>query len=488
MRTRISENRAARIDNDRITFNPSLTQDLPLSEVFRVFTTGDGCGAPALRPRRRFQVEEEAVEVYTDGSCTNNGTASAQAGSGVWFGCNDSRNQGVRVPTSTQSNQGGEIYAVTVAESKVPPFAPLHIVSDSKYVVDGLTLHLPKWEEAGWIGVKNADLFREAVAALRARSALTTFRWVKGHSRNEGNEEADRLAKQGAEQPRPYQPYSLPPNKRFLKDGASLRELTQSLAYKGIRATAVKHPRRSTMNNVLEVQRSVAAIVGVTHLEASIWAMLRRNPLQRKVRDFYWKALHGALRVGTFWENIPGYENRAVCNHCATTESVQHILTACTAPGQSLLWRLTRSALTKRNVHLPNMTMGLALGAHLLAFTDESGRQRAGVSRLARILVTETVYLIWALRCQRVVGWTDEPDRVHSTRELVNRWTATMNRRLRMDILSTNTKICGKKALSKELVLRTWRGTLTNEDTLPEDWVSCPRVLVGIPPGVEEPG
>ena len=33
---------------------------------------------------------------------------------------------------------------------------------------------------------------------MRKRSATTSFKWIKGHNGNEGNEQCDLLAKQGA--------------------------------------------------------------------------------------------------------------------------------------------------------------------------------------------------------------------------------------------------------------------------------------------------
>ncbi|KAF8224742.1 hypothetical protein L208DRAFT_471264 [Tricholoma matsutake] len=38
------------------------------------------------------------------------------------------------------------------------------------------------------------------------------------------------------------------------------------------------------------------------------------------------------------------------------------------------------------------------------------------------------------------------------------------------------------KAMSKELVLETWKGTLHKEDGLPDDWMGVARVLVGMDP------
>ncbi|EIW62624.1 RNase H, partial [Trametes versicolor FP-101664 SS1] len=124
-------NETARAEKGRVVFDPSLAQGAPLAAVFRVFTdVNRDVGEMATRPPRPFGVLQEETEVYTDGSAMQNGSASARAGSGAWFGPNDARNEGARVPYDEQTNQAAEIYAVVLAESKVPPFAPLHIVTD----------------------------------------------------------------------------------------------------------------------------------------------------------------------------------------------------------------------------------------------------------------------------------------------------------------------------------------------------------------------
>ncbi|KAN0107309.1 hypothetical protein V8E52_010245, partial [Russula decolorans] len=69
---------------------------------------------------------------------------------------------GLRVPGESHSNQIGELAAVIVALQNTPRFYPLEIVSDSKYVIDGLTSHLREWEDRGWIGIQNATLFKKA--------------------------------------------------------------------------------------------------------------------------------------------------------------------------------------------------------------------------------------------------------------------------------------------------------------------------------------
>jgi len=115
----------------------------------------------------------------------------------------------------------------------VPPYQPLKIMTDSKYVIEGLTTYLETWENDGWIGIKNARLFRKAAHLIRYRSARTTLKWVKGHNGTQGNEGSDVLAKQGANKQNPN-PLNLDIPKEFDVQGAKLFSLTQATAYKGI--------------------------------------------------------------------------------------------------------------------------------------------------------------------------------------------------------------------------------------------------------------
>ncbi|EIW57571.1 uncharacterized protein TRAVEDRAFT_126501, partial [Trametes versicolor FP-101664 SS1] len=130
-RRRKRMNQTAKAAKERILFDPSLTQGTPLAMAFRVFVRDtDRADGVATRVPRPYQVQNEEVEVFTDGSCVNNGRDDARAGSGVWFGVDDPRNCSSGVPYDAQSNQTAEVYAVALAHRRVPPFAALHIVSD----------------------------------------------------------------------------------------------------------------------------------------------------------------------------------------------------------------------------------------------------------------------------------------------------------------------------------------------------------------------
>ena len=96
----------------------------------------------------------------------NNGKHNAQCGSGVWFDHDDLRNQALQIPGRDQSNQIGELAAV-IAAITAPPYQPLKIMTDSKYMTEGLTMHLENWENDRWISIKNATLFKKAAYLLR---------------------------------------------------------------------------------------------------------------------------------------------------------------------------------------------------------------------------------------------------------------------------------------------------------------------------------
>jgi ribonuclease HI len=170
-------------------------------------------------------------------------------------------NRALRIPGRAQSNQIGELGAVIAAIDAAPTNQPLKIITDSRYVIDGLTDNLRKWEDKGWIGIQNAELFKQAAFLLRQRTARTSFQWIKGHSGDLGNEESDQLAKQGAEKNKPdILDLSIPIE--FDLQGAKLATLTQSEAYRGIRERQKTPYRASTATNLKLARRALHEYTG----------------------------------------------------------------------------------------------------------------------------------------------------------------------------------------------------------------------------------
>ena len=248
-RRRIKKNAKAREENTPITFDPSTTDHGDIMDVIRAFTndrTGFSKLIPPPRiPSNRPGTVPRSVTVYTDGSSSKNGHENSRVGSGVWFGHNDPRNASLRIDIPGANNQTGKLVAILVAAQRAPRDANLHIISDSMYVIDGLTLYLDEWENRGWIGVKNKKLFQAIVTTLRKRSTVTTFLWTKGHTGTEGNEMADQLAAEGAGKDQPDE-IDLKINQNYILSGCRLAKLTQVLAYRGIIERQDDPPRRGS--------------------------------------------------------------------------------------------------------------------------------------------------------------------------------------------------------------------------------------------------
>lgn len=145
--------------------------------------------------------------VYTDGSSRGNGQTGASAGYGVYFGPNDSRNVSAPLTGKRQTNQRAELTAVVKALESVPSKESLSIKTDSQYSIDCFTKWNENWSRNGWKNskqqdVENKDLIQRGLAIMDQRAGQTDFVKVQAHTGDPGNEMADRLANQGAMQPR----------------------------------------------------------------------------------------------------------------------------------------------------------------------------------------------------------------------------------------------------------------------------------------------
>ena len=321
-------NETARQNNEEITFDPAMTSGEDLAECFRIFTDPD---KTTTQPARRLQVLEPTPRareqiVYTNGACLKNGKMDAKCGSGVWFGPDDQRNQAIRVPGDAQSNQVGEIATVIAAIKTADPRQPLKIITDSKYVIEGLTTHRESWENDGWITIKNAPLFKKAIHLLRKRTAKTSLQWVKGHNRTIGNEESDQLAKHGANKPtEDHLNLDIPID--FDLQGAKLATLTQATVYRGILERKEVNPRRSTTKYIRLTREAIHHITKNLETDATIWRSIRIKTLRPLVQQFLYRTMHNTHRVGDYWSNLEGSEHREICRTCNTSESMDHIMT-----------------------------------------------------------------------------------------------------------------------------------------------------------------
>ena len=226
-------------------------------------------------------MNREITTAYTDGACLENGTANVAAGSGVWYGMNDPRNICARVTQATQSNQTSELTAVLLAIKNHDPSENLRLVSDSKYVIEGLTKHVRKWEQKGWSGIANGELFKNIIAWIRWRKGKTYLRWTKGHNGTTGNE-ADRLAGEGATLPRPPENEETMAPPGAANPGATLAKMEQRDFYRILRDRRGMPRRRRTEVNIEITQEDVQESFNTRPTPERVWLATKHRDLTRK--------------------------------------------------------------------------------------------------------------------------------------------------------------------------------------------------------------
>jgi ribonuclease HI len=465
---------------DAIPFNPSIHTSGVLMNGFRVFTNSANLSAyPALRIHAPIPYTPP-ITAYTNGSCTNNGTNNAKAGCGVWYTPDDPRNTTLSLPPPLQSNNTGELAAILTAVQCAPLNSTLHIISHSKYAIDGLTKHLQSWDDAGWINTPNTQLLQAITAHLRHRGNITTFRKAEGHGSDPGNTSTATLAATGAAKPTP-DPINLTADTNFRPSGAKLSTASQALLYRGIIAMHPPTIQTSTSLRLQEVKTSVMACTTHTPTSSSIWRSVRHKDISRNIRIFLWKCLHNALHIGSYWSHIPGYEPRAHCPACANDqESLDHILFHCMASGQNTIWPTAQQLWQKKGLTWPALSLGSALGCGISDFQKAQGKQLPGANRFYTILMSESIHMIWKIRCEWRIDRESDPERLHTTVEIRRRWLLAINNWLRYDCLLTNKLRYGRKALRISTVHKTWSGTLRDEAHMPDNWHNLSEVLVGI--------
>jgi len=133
------------------------------------------------------------VIIYTDGACRGN---PGPGGWGVILSYQGLAKELYGAESHTTNNRM-ELMAAIQALECLNKSCFVQLNSDSSYVLKGITDWMPNWKKRGWktaakAPVKNEDLWRRLDAAITRHKI--EWKWVKGHSGNEGNERADALA------------------------------------------------------------------------------------------------------------------------------------------------------------------------------------------------------------------------------------------------------------------------------------------------------
>ncbi|OJT03797.1 Transposon TX1 uncharacterized 149 kDa protein, partial [Trametes pubescens] len=431
-------------------FDRSVTVKGTLGETFRIFT--DSGPVHNERIDMRVPPSAGALTVATDGSCSNNGRGNAKAGAGVFVSPEHPMNRAVRLPASLeQTNQSAEIAATLIASREIGDDIELTQETDSRTVMEALTKFRSTHEDTGYILQRNAKLTKATVAALRARKAHTMFRWVKGHAGHEGNEGADKLAGEAAGRATGEDINTQIPA-HLTVSGAKLSAVTQKIAYRAICEYKNKRstPRRSTERTMQRIMEEFERTTGVQTTDQEVWMSLRKPHVSRECRQFLWKTVHDAFMVGSHWlkpRMAPQLQERAVCKICRELDSMEHILMKCKAVGRGQIWSLVKKTWERTKMKWYEPSWGTVLNAAAVQFQTGNGGRLHATENLWTILWTESTYLVWKLRCERVIA---NDGKQFTVEEVVNRWHTTVNARLTLDRNAT-AEALGKRALRPEV-------------------------------------
>jgi hypothetical protein len=291
--------------------------------------------------------------------------------------------------------------------------------------------------------------------------------------------EAQRLASKGCEATSEDKD-ELKLEPRFARTGIKLKIGTQNLFYKLILSRKKNIPRRPTAMQMDIARWGVQEITGELPSEEQIWKATRNRLYLKSEHTFLFNLMHNSYKVGQYWQKIKNYEQRGECLECDACETLEHVLTECTESGQEIVWELAKSLFEmKTEQRWPGHLYGILLGS---CVADVGGveKEARGLNRFYKIIMVTSMQYIWALRCERRIPRGNDPLKKHTEDEIHNRWVAKMNHRLSIDQMLSSESRFDKKALPIKLVLDTWKGTLADEQTLPNNWIQLSGVLVGI--------
>lgn len=141
----------------------------------------------------------DRVEIFSDGACRGN------PGPGGWGALLHFKGKQKEIYGGERetTNNRMELLAVIEALGTLRRPCQVHIMTDSQYVMKGITEWIKGWKRRNWKNsankpVKNADLWMRLDEAVSGHDVR--WSWVRGHTGHPGNERADALANRGIDE------------------------------------------------------------------------------------------------------------------------------------------------------------------------------------------------------------------------------------------------------------------------------------------------
>lgn len=150
-----------------------------------------------------FQVDPEVVspyrknmvKIFADGACSGN-PGPGGYGAILKYGQKTKEISGCEARTT---NNRMEMMAVIKALRQIKRPCNIKVVTDSNYVVMGMTKWMPSWIKRNWLNsqkkpVLNRDMWEELLKLSRPHQIQ--WHWIKGHNGHLENERCDQLARE----------------------------------------------------------------------------------------------------------------------------------------------------------------------------------------------------------------------------------------------------------------------------------------------------
>lgn len=137
--------------------------------------------------------EKHFVEIFADGACSGN---PGVGGFGAILRSGGKEKELGGFEDMTTNNRMELLGVITALEALKKP-CQVKVVTDSKYVVQGMKSWIHGWLKNGWKNsqkkeVLNRDLWERLLQA--ARPHIIEWEWIKGHNGHIENERCDCLA------------------------------------------------------------------------------------------------------------------------------------------------------------------------------------------------------------------------------------------------------------------------------------------------------
>jgi exonuclease III len=277
-----------------------------------------------------------------------------------------------------------------------------------------LYIHVPEYifkflqkvnerEDEAWIGVQNRNEWQLLLFALRSKGGPTTLIIESKQLRLK------------APEPVIIEQRWKPDLRNWALHGATLMHMTQAKAYALLLERKTKYPGSDGIKTSHRVLAAIeqTKLYGNEATEEQLWmSFKKRKKYSPKIGDFLWKIMHDRHKCGPYFRNLPEMQDLQWCRVCSKSETIEHILFECII-GKTLwseaetIWNRALSVkwITDANWVQPTITSLTVNSFQKLKTSQADKKNRVGetLTRWWHILIPNTAWIIWKLRCKEAI-------------------------------------------------------------------------------------